>query len=212
MKKIFFIMILLIILSGSTGKIVSASVVRPIKIKVVDKETLSPISGVIIYYQLETAGFEKILGIIPKIDPIKYRYPIIEEYTTDTDGTIIIPERKIHLKLYEKLYSEEICINLEIKNEFINDNNKKESFFRFFNIHDMLNVEKFYNPIGIYKGFVIYNSKIDLDSTAQGGTKRQKFNILWNGGSFEKKEESFIIELEKIETGDEKQGAPQNIN
>jgi hypothetical protein len=199
MKKTFLIIIIFIILGGITEKMVCASEVRSIKIKVVDKETLSPIKGVVIYYQLETAGFEKILGFIPKIDPVEYRYPLTEEYSTDADGTIIIPERKIHLELYEKLYSEKICLNLEIKNEFIEGNNKKGSFFRFFNIHDFKNVEKFYNPIEFYKGFVIYNFKDDLDSNTQGGTKRQKFNILWNGRSFEKKEESFTIELEKKE-------------
>jgi len=221
MKKIFFIIIFSIVLGGMVVEMVPAAEVRPIKVKVVDKETSAPVNGVVIYYALETVKVEKILGFIPALGGSIFRYRIIESYTTDSDGTIIIPKRKINLELYEQLSSEEICVNLDIKDKFIRykeypeekdifqqGNSKEKSFIRLFNIHDIENVEKFYNPIEIYRGFVIYNGYTDVDANKMGGTKRQKFDVLWNSRSFKKKSESFVVELEKNEIGN----APQKIN
>ena len=68
---------------------VSASEVRSIKVKVVDKETLSPIKGVVIYYLLETVGVNKILGFIPALGGSLFRYRVIEEYNTGLTNTRI---------------------------------------------------------------------------------------------------------------------------
>jgi hypothetical protein len=203
MNKIIFIIITGIVFGCFAGEISYASeTIRTVEIRVTDKATGSAIRNAVVYYRLSTAGVQKILGIFPKLDPIEYRDAIIEEYITDDNGMLNIPERNVPLKLYEKLYAEIIYINLDIRDEFVENNNKKESFFNFFNIHDACNVEKFYNPIDEYKGFVVFSSKTKREVEQIG--IRKKFNVLWTVNDLGEEKATFIIDLEKVNNEDEK--------
>lgn len=204
MKKVSLLLIIffLIIIVFFTQFPFRPCRVRPIEVKVIESNSKQPIRNAIVYYKLGSVGLKNILGI-PIIEPTKSRTISINTFNTDNEGKVNINIGYVFLRLYEKISSEKVCINLDIDlkkitSKSIFSKKKVYEFFRYFNIHDFRNVEFFYNPINSHKGFVIYSTRHSMDVDEQGGTMRKKFNILWNGDDLNSlsEVESFVVELD----------------
>ena len=174
---------------------ISSESVRPIQIQVVDSKTKAPVTNVLVYYAIRTLYSEKAPTGNPEVDSFHYRYKSVEKYQTDSNGFVFFPQKSIQLDLYEYLQSEQIFINLDIKDKYVGKEQRIKSFLKYFSVHDVCNVEKIFNPSDQYKGFVIYSTKRTLDSNKIGGSDRQKFNIIWNGEGLNRQNESIVVKL-----------------
>lgn len=184
--------------------------VRPITIKVIDAKSKKPIKNALVYYRLESYLYLGPMFLIipfPNDRDLIYHTEVLKEYHTDENGIVNIEIGTLRLFKRRHLHIEEIAINLDIDNykidftidesiEEIRRKDKKINFFDYFNSLDYINVNYFYNPIPNYKGFYIQSTIWPMDPELYGGTKRQKFNILWNGNGLKKKKEYIIVELE----------------
>lgn len=194
--KYLYLLVLACILISSIANCASHNI-RPVKITVVDSLTQKPIPNLLVYYCVETNYLKKLLFVIPIHDPVNTRKKVKKSFFTDEKGEVEIKLPPMRLDLYEKIGAERIIINVDIKPEYVKEN-KVNSFFDYFNIHDFRNTEKFYNPNSLYKGFLIYSTKdFILEENERSGTKRKIFNVLWNSNGLAKTEETFVIELER---------------
>src|SRR5690554_6338969 len=94
------IVIFLLVAVGLTNFSMYRKTMRPIKLQVLDGVTGEPVKDAIVYYRVETARIKNILGL-PLIDPVYYRNVVEKRYYTDEQGCLILPKRKVYLKLYE---------------------------------------------------------------------------------------------------------------
>jgi len=99
--------------------------VRPIKVLVIDGFNSKPVENAIVYYCIKTVRVKNILGI-PMIAPFDYRDVVRKQFYTDKNGCIYLPQQKVYLKLYEKVFREYIYINLDL----IEKTGKKEEYFK----------------------------------------------------------------------------------
>jgi hypothetical protein len=195
--KYLYLIVLACILISSVANCASGNV-RPVKLTILDSLTQKPIPNLPVYYCVETYYLKKILFVIPIHDPIHYKEKVKMFFVTNENGEVKIDLPPIRMHLYEGIYSEHITVNIDIKSEYVNKNKKVDSFFKYFNIHDFKNTEKFFNPNSHYKGFLIFSTKnILLEENERSGTKRKIFNVLWNSNGLAKTEETFVIELER---------------
>jgi len=185
--------------------------VRPITIKVIDAKSKKPIKNALVYYRLESYLYLGPMFLIipfPNDRDLIYHTEVLKEYHTDENGIVNIDIGTLRLFKRRHLHIEEIAINLDIDIDKIKWLNNEDTirelkkkinvdvFYKYFNDWDEDNIECLFNPIQENKGFYMQSTIWPMDPELYGGTKRQKFNILWNGNGLKKKKEYIIVELE----------------
>jgi len=192
-KHLIISAVIVILLLPTLGY--GSNIIRQVQIKIIDEQTNLPVSNVIVYRLIRTSYLDRHIAFIPKIDPVNFKDKSIEEYRTGKDGIVNISAQKFSLDLYESLISESFYINIDLVDEYVGSETRAESFFRYFNIHDMINLEKFYNPKTSYRGFVIYNTIGKDHDFSSNTTKRRIFDIQWNGKRLKDQPESITVRL-----------------
>jgi hypothetical protein len=171
--------------------------IRPIKIKITDKSTGLPLEGIPVYYELRTYWPDRVLFILRNPEGTNTKVSrALEEYVSDSNGEVMIPARKISLRRWkpEKLYDENIFINIDNRRYFTSRDQKIDSLGSVL----FYGKKQFINPVTAYRGFNIYSSTWDMDPKDYGGTKFEIADALWNGNGLNKKDmETFVIELER---------------
>lgn len=171
--------------------------IRPITIQVIDGTTQKPIENCVVYYFLQTGRTKHLLGL-KGIDYFDYRYRVEKKYYTDSNGTIMIPERKIYLKLYEEPLHEYIYINVEKNVNNIAD---------FFKVKDIITQHNHLKGVMLYTTVdeFISDSSLPVGAIRIGDgkvsyedkriNKEEKFLSLVKEKSLAKELEEIIIEL-----------------
>lgn len=196
-SRIAVIVFLLITVTFVLCEGVCCARLRGINLTVIDEQTAAPIQNVLVYYKVTTARWRHRFGV-PIIDPTFYEDVIREEYRTDGKGFLSIPPRSLRLRLYEGLDYETVCVNLDLVLKPEQSDTNAVEFFRYFNIHDWKNVEKFDNPLPAYRGAVICSSREgDLDPAQMNGTVRKKFDVQWISRGLAKKREDITVRLKQ---------------
>ena len=197
-SKTAVIVLLLITVTFVLCKGAYGARLRGIHVTVLDAQTAAPIPNALIYYEVTTARWNHRFGV-PIIDPTVYEDVIREEYRTDEKGSLSIPARSLRVGLYETLYADVLCVNLGLEAKSERSETNAVEFFRYFNIHDWKNVERFENPLPTYRGTVLYSSREeDLDPVQMGGTVRKKFDVQWISRGLAKKREDLTIRLKQV--------------
>jgi hypothetical protein len=200
MNKKTFILLMLSILSLSFCSCTRLQV-RPITIKVVDRETKSPLANIPVYYGLESVREEpKILFIIPNPSPLTSKIEMGEKAYTNNSGEVSFGPHDFLLRKSERISQELIYINLDL-----NDRTKKAHFK--VNLHDnrnMLTLLRSYgtgfsrinmvNPSAGYRGSFV---SITEDRQTEGARVEQKelADITRKPGGLQEKEQFLVIEL-----------------
>ena len=204
MLRITFFMIPLVIVCNGTLHACCDDVVevRSVKVKIIDKSTGLPLQGMPVYYALRTYWPERLFYILrnPEGNNIKV-FRALEEYVSDSNGEVMIPSRNITLQRWkpEKLYDENIYINVENRLQFSKREYKIESLTSVL----LYGKKNFVNPVYAYRGFRICSTTWEMNPKDYGGTKFKIADALWNGmGLLKKEPETFVIELERWETTD----------
>ncbi len=194
------ISLVIILITSGFGCMKKEITVRPVSIKVIDSKTKKPLEGIGVIYTLRSfVRKNKILFILPNPLPRDIeKFEVIENYVTDSNGELRIKKRKLKLKKKEWLYAETIFVNLDFpekatKRYGIKNIEEKISFMVAF--IDGLD-EDYRNPIKTYSGCVIFNYSWELDNRIQEWPVGY---TIWNGKTFQKEKEEFVIELKRHE-------------
>ena len=180
--------ILLAALGIATSSI--GQTIRPFEIQVVDVATRTPLPEVILYYQLNGARPKHFLGI-PLIEPIIYRYLVQECYRTDSNGYVRIPPRTVRLKLYEKVLSEYIYINLDVASGTTPELRT---------IFQMTYQDTYCNPLSTHDGALIWSTRHDPMEPGWTGTRTNGtavFTAIMNKNSLALSSDRMTIELHR---------------
>lgn len=113
MLRYFIGVLLLTALTGCANqKLVP---VRPVAVKVLDKENGTPLQGIRVYYTLHTKVFQKyILFVIPSLEPdIGPKLVYKASGTTDKDGTVLFHANDFMLPGNEYFVGEDIVVNID---------------------------------------------------------------------------------------------------
>lgn len=173
--------------------------VRPVKLKVIDKETKQPLSGIKVIYILRSfIRKNKILfGLLPRPEPRDDKtIEIYKEYTTDDKGELFLEEKILKLKKKENIFDETIFINLDLSPKMIeelsiSDKSRKIGYIILNKI--FLTKEHYVNPLKEYKGHIIVSEPWKKQFPNNADTAGY---LQWNWNSFENDKEEFLIELE----------------
>jgi len=175
--------------------------VRPVTLKVVDRETKAPLPNIPVYYGIESVRKEpKILFIIPNPYPISYKIEKGEKAFTDTTGRVSFGPTDLLLRNTQRINQELIYVNLDL-----NERTKK-SYFKV-NLHDSRNVLEILNSFGTgfsrlfltnpaagYRGAFVVSTE-DGQEQKESPEKGDAADIIRNTGGLSEKEQLLTIEL-----------------
>jgi hypothetical protein len=136
------------------GLKVKSKLIRPLEVRVLDAETQKPLSNVVVYYELTSAGPRSFFGI-PIADPVYDRSVRQECFMTDHNGRVSISAYKARLKLYESIIVETVTVNLDVKQD--EGWKRKRDFFSQLSSLIIQLPNKIVTPLAVYKGVVIMN-------------------------------------------------------
>lgn len=169
-----------------------AETIRPLEVLVVDAQTQTPLTNVVLYYQLECARPKSFLGI-PLIDPIIYRDLVQESFRTDSNGFVRIPKRTVRLKFHEKVLSEYIHVNLDASPQPSRGHDQHTVLH--FTAQDTL-----CNPLPAYDGALIRSAQRDALEDGWVGTRTNgsaSFTMILNKESLGLTADRMVVELHR---------------
>lgn len=177
--------------------------VRPITIKVIDKETKAPMKNVQVYYAVKSWRYTpKVLFVIPNPDPSSWSTEVVERVYTDDSGVVSFGPRSLLLRRSEKIFGEYIYINLDVTEKdreaffWIGKNNIRGTFWLLYTSGPRLKRGAVMNPMSAYRGYRICSSEWEYDPKEYGYGPGVMGDTLWNSWGLSKAEESFVVELE----------------
>lgn len=158
---------------------------RPIKIKVVDSQTLEPVPNILVFRYVKTSKVLFSCGI--PVTYYEYRNVIKEQKYTSDEGYVYFPKRRLFLRITESIFKETIYINLNVMGGTSPD--------------DFLdNTKSIYNPKDNLKGVLIVSAKTDLipeENLSPPEYRKEEFNIILNSKSLKKEKDEIIVKLER---------------
>jgi hypothetical protein len=164
--------------------------IRPLELMIVDAESNEPLENIIVQSQIMTAGLDKYWGIIPKIDPIEYKFKRVDTFHSNSEGIVTIPRRIYYVDLYERIYQEIVQINLKTIKSDIDE----QLILHYITRDNMINQ----NPY--YAGLVMYNLVPSVAKYQSGkvvSDKHVTYKFAQNEGGLGKRTKSMVIKLEK---------------
>jgi hypothetical protein len=164
--------------------------IRPLELMIVDAESNEPLENIIVQSQIMTAGLDKYWGIIPKIDPIEYKFKRVDTFHSNSEGIVTIPRRIYYVDLYERIYQEIVQINLKT----IKSDNDEQLILPYTTPDNMINHNR------DYIGLKICNLAPSVAKYSPGkmvSDKSVDYKIIRNESSLGKRKKSMVIKLEK---------------
>ena len=178
--------------------------VRPVKIRIIDAVSKKPLKGVTVYYVLTKIYMKKkIFLFFNHPDPPMTRNNISKlKLTTDGKGEVSLPVQLVKIKSNEFLNEENIYINLDIDitnlDPELYENMTNVEILDFnMRLYGTSTNKDIYRINSRYRGYYIKSTKHEINPDDYGGSKRDKFDILWNGKGLLGTQVEFVIELQR---------------
>lgn len=202
MAKKIFILILFIFLGLCIYTNLPKKIqIRPIKIKIIDKTDNKPLRNIIVYYAVEIHEYESNVALVfPNFNPQlkNEKLKILKQINSNNDGIVEINEKNIWIGNSEIINKEIVFINIDVKNDNIKEQDKKISMFeKDFSFDDDYIGKNFFNPNKAYRGCVINSWEWNFNPEEWGGSKREKYDIIWNSHSLQKESEYIVVKLNR---------------
>ena len=164
----------------------------------VDGKTGEPLDGINVYYCVRSRYVQHFLYfIIPSPDPWGIdKSEEVAALKSDKNGEVVILKHKICIKRPQKLYEEQILINIDVQNRFLES---ERLDYRVGRLCESLPSSDFhYNPNNKYKGFRIVNFRSkEVVSTWYTGLDREIADSLYVPDGLNKPEEDLVIKLDR---------------
>ena len=162
---------------------------RNLRIEIIDASTKRPVNDINVYYILETAGPDNLLGI-PLLDPINIRYVKLKQFESNANGIVEIKNNLLFFKLYEKIFCERVYINLDIEsNNGKYKNHAKNFFFNLKKAESLICLDEHYRGVIIYSG----SDKKNITKTV---SKMEKYDLIFLDGKNLESKDDVIITVE----------------
>lgn len=187
--------------------------VRPITIKVIDKETKMPLRDIPVYYGvISLRSNPKILFVIPNPEPDTFIFQITDKAYTDASGVVSFSPHTLLLRKSEKIYEELVYINLDLSEWsrkayfWIGKGNINWTIQAIRSCGIGFKERDFMNPFKDYRGFYICSANWIFNSSEYATNRGEVADIMWNSKGLLEKDQSFVIELERSHRSSSKLG------